>query len=230
MKPSISKEININYLVKARHRGQDPLLFLDMRAGRRYVLKNSKDLSVLNLFSYTCGIGLCAVKGEAKEVWNIDFAKSSLEIGQENAQINQITGENFKLIKEDVFGALYQMAGIPFKGRLAKRKPEVKLKEKNFDLVFLDPPPWSKGHFGTVDLIRDYQSIFKPALMVTAPGGRIIAVNNVGQVNLNDWIEILKRCAIKAGKPIKEIEIIQPEDDFPSWDKNHPLKIAVCQL
>lgn len=38
-----------------------------------------------------------------------------------------------------------------------KRKEEKDLKAKQFDLVFLDPPTWSKSKHGAVDLVRDYQ-------------------------------------------------------------------------
>lgn len=232
LKPKIINEIGLKYLIKARHRGIDPFLFLDMRAGRRFILKNSKNLSVLNLFAYTAGSGVAAMAGGAKEAWNIDFASSSLEIGKENGKLNNLDNENFKLIKSDVFAALRQLTATPFKGRGKRTAPptDIKLPEKSFDLVFLDPPAFAKSPFGTVDLIRDYQSIFKLSLMATKQGGRIIAVNNVAKVNLNEWVEILKRCATKAGRNISNVEIIEPESDFPSWDKNFPLKIAVCEV
>lgn len=232
LKTQIIKEIGLNYFIKARHRGQDPFLFLDMRAGRRFILNNSQGLSFLNLFAYTSGSGIAAMAGGAKEVWNIDFASSSMEIGKENAILNNFLKPEFKLIKSDVFAALRQLTGTPFKGRNSKMniKPEVNFEEKQFDLVFLDPPAFSKSPFGTVDLIRDYQSIFKLSLLATKTGGRIIAVNNVAKVDINDWTEILKRCATKAGRNISNIEIIEPEADFPSWDKNFPLKIAVCDV
>jgi 23S rRNA (cytosine1962-C5)-methyltransferase len=228
----IFTELGLKYISKARHRGQDPLLFLDMRAGRRFVLNNSNGLSVLNLFAYTCGTGICAIAGAAKEVWNIDFAASSLAAGVKNAELNGFAGQKFKVVKTDVFAALRQFCGLPLKGRFSKSlpKPEITMPERTFDLVFLDPPAWSKGPFGNVDLVRDYQSIFKLALLATTPGGRIIAVNNVAKVNLEDWLDILRRCAVKAGRQIKNIEVIRPEADFPSWDYNYPLKIAVCEV
>lgn len=38
-----------------------------------------------------------------------------------------------------------------------KKEEEKDLKAKQFDLVFLDPPTWSKSKHGAVDLVRDYQ-------------------------------------------------------------------------
>ena len=33
-----------------------------------------------------------------------------------------------------------------------------------------------------------------------------------------------------AGRPLKAMELIEPEADFPSFDGNHPLKIAVLEV
>ena len=98
-----------------------------------------------------------------------------------------------------------------------------------FDLVILDPPAWSKGPFGAVDVERDYASLFKPALLATASGGTILATNHVAKVEIETWIESLKRCADKAGRPLRSIEHIAIESDFPSLDGKPPLKIAVCE-
>jgi 23S rRNA (cytosine1962-C5)-methyltransferase len=227
--PYVAKELGISYRVQGRHQGQDPWLFLDMRAGRRYVKENSKNKSVLNLFSYTCGIGIAAGVGGASSVLNIDFAKSSLAIGQDNAKLNQL--DQIQFVQSDAFPAIKQLAGIPVAGRRSQRLPHYpKLSKQQFDLVFLDPPRWAKSPFGNVDLVRDYQSLFKPSLMATADGGQLICCNNVAQVDRDEWIELLKRCAIKAGRPLKSIDILLPDNDFPSPDNNPPLKMAICQL
>lgn len=173
---------------------------------------------------------MCYGGESSREVWNIDFSESSLEIGLENARLNQCEKPEFITIKTDVFSALRQFTNTPYKGRNAINKPEVILEEHGFDLVFLDPPAWAKSPFGTVDLVRDYQSIFKLALKAINPRGRVIAVNNVSQVQLEDWLEILRRCATKCGRPLKSIEVLEPENDFPSWDRKFPLKIAVCEI
>ena len=96
--------------------------------------------------------------------------------------------------------------------------------------MVLDPPTFSKGPFGAVDLVRDYQGLFKPALMATSPGGAILATNHVSTVDMEDWLESLRRCATKAGRPLVDIEVITPDPDFPSPDGKHPLKMAWCRV
>jgi 23S rRNA (cytosine1962-C5)-methyltransferase len=97
--------------------------------------------------------------------------------------------------------------------------------------VVLDPPAWSKSPFGAVDVAGDYASLFKPAVLATRPGGgRIIATNHVASVELETWVEALKRCAAKAGRPLRSVQPLAPEGDFPSFDGKHPLKIVVCEV
>lgn len=224
-----AKELGLNYEILARHKGLDPYLFLDLRVGRRWLLKHSAGKSVLNLFAYTCGLGQVAAAGGASEVWNVDFSESALQIGRQNLARNNLAESKVRFLKEDYFAAIWQLSGIGVKGRRARRK-FTKLKQREFDLVLLDPPARAKGSFHTVDLIGDYPSVFKPALLSCAPGGRIMATNNVGSVERDQFEQILRRCADKAGRPIKELRWLVPDDDFPSFDGQHPLKIALCEV
>lgn len=227
----VCHELGLRYRVRSRHAGRDPLLFLDMRAGRRWVLNQAKGLSVLNLFAYTCGLGLCAAAGGASEVWNIDFAERNLQVGRENAELNGFAAESFRLIKSDFFPAVRQLAGLPIQGRRGQKpRPYLQMAPRQFDLVCLDPPGWAKSPFGTVDLIRDYPSVLKPAVLATKPGGRLLCANNVAAVELESWLDVLQRCATKAGRPPQAIDLLTPEADFPSSDGRHPLKLAVVQL
>ena len=224
------REGGLKYLVRARHRGIDPWLFLDLRAARRAVRGSVKGLSVLNLFSYTCGVGVCAAAGGAGEVWNVDFSESALEVGRRNAALNGIPENKFRQVNEDCLTVVRQLAGLDVGGRYGQKRRYEKLSPKAFDLVFLDPPAWAKGPLASVDLVRDYPSLFKPAVLTVKPGGRIIATNNVAAVGYEEWTGILKRCAAKAGRPIKNLEPIAPDADFPSFDGNPPLKTAVCEV
>jgi 23S rRNA (cytosine1962-C5)-methyltransferase len=79
-----------------------------------------------------------------------------------------------------------------------------------------------------VDIARDYSSLFKPAVLATTPGGRVLATNHLASVDCDEWIELLRRCAKKAGRPLRDVELLRPEADFPSFDGRSPLKLAVC--
>ena len=84
----VGHEWGLNYRVRGRHAGQDPLLFLDLRAARGWVKQHSAGKRVLNLFAYTCGVGLSAAAGGASAVCNLDFAEGNLAVGRENGALN----------------------------------------------------------------------------------------------------------------------------------------------
>ncbi|MCB0217140.1 MAG: class I SAM-dependent methyltransferase [Caldilineae bacterium] len=226
----IGEELGLRYGLPPRHRGQDPLLFLDLRAARRRVLAESAGLEVLNLFAYSCGIGLCAAKGGASAVWNVDFAASALEVGRQNAERNGLNEPSTRYLNEDVLPALRQLAGLSVPLRRGKHPRYLRLRPRQFDLVVLDPPTWSTGPFGAVDIVRDYAGLFKPALLATRPGGRVLATNHAAQVAREDWWAILERCAVKAGRPLRDLEPIEPEADFPSLDGAPPLKMVLATV
>jgi 23S rRNA (cytosine1962-C5)-methyltransferase len=228
--PREAHELGVTYLVQARHAGQDPWLFLDLRAGRRRVMREAPGRSLLNMFAYTCGVGIAAAKAGASSVMNVDFAESSLSVGRQNARLNELPTQPL-FIKSDAFAALRQLSGIGQPERVrGKRMPEFpKLEPQRFDLVFLDPPRYAKSPFGVVDVINDYPAVFKPALLCTAEGGTLFCSNNVANVDRDGWLDQLQRSARKAGRPIRDFEWIWPEADFPSPDGKPPLKMVALK-
>jgi 23S rRNA (cytosine1962-C5)-methyltransferase len=226
----VGHEWGLNYRVRGRHAGQDPLLFLDLRNARGWVKQHAAGKSVLNLFAYTCGVGLCASAGGAREVWNLDFAAGNLAVGKENAALNPHLPA-MRFIQSDYFSAIRQLADLPIAHRRGHRLPSYeRLEQRQFDLVFLDPPAWAKSAFGTVDLLRDYQSLLKPALLTTAEGGVLVCSNNLAKVDMGEWRDQVVRCASKLGRPVRDCQPIFPAADFPSRDGHAPLKTLILQF
>jgi 23S rRNA (cytosine1962-C5)-methyltransferase len=229
--PRQAHELGVTYLIQARHAGQDPWLFLDLRAARRHVMRAAPGRSLLNLFSYTCGVGLAAAKTGVRSVLNVDFAESNLAVGRRNGQLNQLPIRP-RFLKSDAFAALRQLSGLGQPERVrGKRLPDFpKLEPQQFDLVFLDPPRYAKSPFGVVDLINDYPALFKPALLCTTAGGSLYCCNNAAEVDRLAWLDQLHRSARKAGRPIRDFEWILPEADFPSPDGNPPMKMLALSV
>jgi len=230
LEDQIGHEWGLNYRVRGRHPGQDPLLFLDLRNARGWVKQHSAGKSVLNLFAYTCGVGLCAAAGGAGRVLNLDFAEGNLAVGRENGLLNpELPAMDF--LQSDYFPAIRQLAGLPVSQRRGHKLPGYpRIQQEQFDLVLLDPPAWAKSAFGTVDLLRDYQSLLKPAIMATAEDGVLICCNNLARVSMSDWREQVLRCASKLGRPVRDCQALGPASDFPSADNNPPLKTLILQF
>ena len=220
------RELGVHYEAPLVHRGQDPWLFLDLRVGRRWIQANSEGKRVRNLFAYTGSSGLVAATAGAAEVLNVDHGGWPLRAAQELARLNRVEVETLKM---DYFLAVRQLAGLRIKGRAVRRGFE-KLQPRSFDLVVLDPPTFTKGPFGAVDIVRDYSGLLKPALLCLAEGGQALVTNHSPRVALEDWEDQLRRCASKCGKELRGLEFLKPEADFPSTDGKPPLKIAVLSV
>lgn len=225
------REMGVRYRFRARHAGQDPWLFLDLRATRRRVMREASGKALLNVFAYTCGVGIVAARAGARHVVNVDFSESGLAVGKENARLNALP-IRVRFVRSDAFAALRQLSGIgqPQVVRGKRLPPFPALAPRQFDVVCLDPPRHAKSPFGVVDLVNDYPALFKPALLCTAEGGTLICTNNVARVAREAWIDQLERSARKAGRPLREIEWIEPEADFPSPDGKPPLKVALLRV
>ncbi len=108
-----------------------------MKKGRQFVYENAKDKKVLNLFSYTCSFSVCASKGEAKEIVNIDMAKNALNTGRLNHQKNNLDTKNVKFLPHNILKSW---------GKIKKSGP--------YDIIIIDPPSFQKGSFAAT---KDYE-------------------------------------------------------------------------
>jgi 23S rRNA (cytosine1962-C5)-methyltransferase len=219
-------------------------------------------VSVLNAFAYTCGAGVVAADAGAGRVVNTDHSASYLAYGDANAKLNGVP--KMDSLCCDFYPAMRQMAGLAMPGRKemgrggrgggrggregrggrgrsdGKSKNNsisapAKIEPETFDLVILDPPTLTKTRFGAVDIENDYPSLAKPSALCVKPGGVLLATNHSAAVGLDDWLEIVSRCATKAGREVVSVDVIEPDgvddDDFPPLDDGkRPLKVAAFTL
>ncbi|MCY3761551.1 MAG: class I SAM-dependent methyltransferase [Gemmatimonadetes bacterium] len=143
-------------------RGRSPGLFLDQRRNRRWILEEARGSSVLNLFAYTGGFGLCAARGGAAEVVNVDSSRANLEWARENARLNGLDRHSIE------FAAVDARLFIRGCGRRGRR----------FDLIVCDPPSFSRGREGVFRIERDLFSLLADAAALLRPGGRMLVCSN----------------------------------------------------
>jgi len=84
------------------HHGQKTGFFIDQRENRLMIQGLARDRSILNLFSYTGGFSLHALKGGAREVISVDSSQDALDMAERNAGLNGYH-ENSRYVKSDVF-------------------------------------------------------------------------------------------------------------------------------
>jgi len=137
-------------------------IFLDQRDNRAEIGNRSAGLRVLNCFAYTCAFGVSAALAGAQTV-NIDLSKRYLDWGRRNYELNGIDPAGHEFIFGDTQNWLERFA----------RKP------RQFDLVILDPPTFSRDKNGKVFTIeKGFPTLVSAAESVLTPKGVLFCSTN----------------------------------------------------
>ncbi|MDZ7734731.1 MAG: class I SAM-dependent methyltransferase [Gammaproteobacteria bacterium] len=121
----------------------DTGLFLDHRPIRQYIGKHAEGCRFLNLFAYTGTATVAAARGGARSSVSVDLSRTYIDWAKRNMDLNGLGGNRHEFIQEDA------------------RKWLKKNGERAFDLIFLDPPSFSRSKRmqGTLDTQRDHVAL-----------------------------------------------------------------------
>lgn len=199
------QEAGLSYWVNLG-RNQNSGLFLDMCNGRQWMRKHAKDKAVLNLFSYTCSLGIAAAAGAANSVVNIDMAKGAIKRGQQNLALNDVACLRNTFIAQDIFKMIK---------KLTQKGP--------FDLLIADPPSFQSKAF---DVRRDYEKLLtklKPAL---ADNAQLILCLNSPALGESFLHELVGRVFPEA----RFVERIANPEVLADVNEDASLKVMLFQL
>lgn len=191
-------------------------LFLDMRDLRAWVRAQARGKTVLNCFAYTCGFGCAALAGGAARAVNVDVAKPYLEWGKLNTALNGFSPDPQDFIAGEVFDWLK---------RFGKRR-------LTFDLVIIDPPPYSTTKASRFSIQRHYADLVSAAARVTAPGGWLVACANAAELPLAAF-KTRVRAGLSAAQVAARLLHVwhEPSLDFPVAPGEKPyLKVGLIQV
>lgn len=148
------KEYGINYNLDI-FKGQKTGFFLDQRENRLLLRSLAKNNSVLNLYAYSGGFSLNALKGGAKEVTSVEASPIAVDLLNENIKLNKLTNTHTAL-KTDCTEYL---------------KQETKL----FDIVIQDPPALVKRRQDLKNGLSYYRGLTGLTLNRVTPGGLLMS-------------------------------------------------------
>lgn len=180
--------------------------FLDQRDNRDLIRTFAKDLTVLNLFSYTGGFSLFAAAGGAREVTSVDIAKVAIENVKRNFEINQL-----KTPHHDIATDAFEFV-----------EKEISLKHK-YDLVITDPPSFAPNEKSVPQATAAYIKIFASSIRLVRENGLFVASSCSSHISTEDFLEITREAFSKAGKRGTLVQMGgQPVD--------HPFPLAMPEL
>ncbi|MCF6331169.1 MAG: class I SAM-dependent methyltransferase, partial [Sulfurimonas sp.] len=177
--------------------------FPDMKNGRKFVRDNSKDKSVLNLFSYTCAFSIASVLGGATKVSNIDMNKSALSSGRINHHINNLDTRKVSFLPYNILKSF---------SRIKKKGP--------YDLIIIDPPTFQKGSF---EATKDYRKLIMKLPQIASTECTLLACLN--SPDLDECF--IKDLITELAPSFKYSHRLENVNEFASEDESRSLKNLV---
>ena len=183
-------------------RGQKTGFFVDQRENRALVERYAKGKEVLNMFCYTGGFSLYALRGGAKSVDSVDVSQKAIDLVNINVARNFPKATNHTAVAADAFEYL------------SKQKAE----GKTYDLIILDPPAFAKHRDAVKNALRGYQRINAKAIEMIRPGGILFTFSCSQAVDKEAFRLAVFSAAAQVGRKVRILhQLHQPQD--------HPINI-----
>lgn len=205
--PHIVSEAGLKYRVHVL-RGQNHGLFLDMAEGRRWVYdhvanhpEHRHGIKVLNLFAYTCAFSVSALQAGARQVLNMDMAQGALAVGQQNHQLNHLSGASF--LAHDIFSSW---------GKINRGGP--------YHLIIIDPPSYQKGSFVAT---KDYAKLMRRLPDLLRPGGHVLLCLNAPELGT----DFLRNQMAEIAPDLQFVERVSNPEVFADVNEERSLKVLV---
>lgn len=180
-------------------KGQKTGFFVDQRENRHLLESYAKGRSVLNMFCYTGGFSVYAMRGDAKLVHSVDSSAKAIELTNKNVEMNFPGDERHKAFCEDAFKFL-------------------DANDNTYDLIVLDPPAFAKHRAALHNALKGYTRLNVKGLQRIKPGGILFTFSCSQIVTKDNFRNAVFTAAVQANRKVRILhQLHQPAD--------HPINI-----
>lgn len=180
-------------------RGQKTGFFVDQRENRSLLEQYARGRKVLNMFCYTGGFSVYAMRGGAELVHSVDSSSKAIDLTLANAELNFPGDARHEAFAEDAFKFLEQAGS-------------------NYDLIVLDPPAFAKHKDALRNALRGYTRLNAIAFQKIKPGGILFTFSCSQAVNKDQFRLAVFTAAAMSGRHVRILhQLHQPAD--------HPINI-----
>lgn len=208
-------ENGLKFLVDIEN-GQKTGYFLDQQDNRRAIQHIVKGADVLGAFTYTGTFEIHAAAYGAKSVLGLDISENAVAQANRNAALNKVE-HIVKFEAENAFDKLKQWA-----------------KEgKQYDVVMLDPPSFTKTRENIQKAITGYKEINLRGMKLVKPGGFLVTSSCTNLIQPDLFLEIIQMAARDARRKIRQVCFQSQSADHPivwGWDNTVYLKFLIIQV
>ncbi len=180
-------------------KGQKTGFFVDQRENRALLERYSARRSVLNMFCYTGGFSVYAMRGGAEVVHSVDSSAKAISLTNKNVELNFPGDPRHKAFAEDAFKFLENMG-------------------HNYDLIILDPPAFAKHKNVLRNALQGYRKLNAIAFEKIKPGGILFTFSCSQVVSKENFRLAVFSAAAQSGRSVRILhQLTQPAD--------HPVNI-----
>lgn len=180
-------------------KGQKTGFFVDQRENRALLEHYAKGRAVLNMFCYTGGFSVYAMRGGAKLVHSVDSSAKAIDLTNRNIALNFPGDERHKAYAEDAFKYLDAMGG-------------------DYDLIILDPPAFAKHKEALRQALKGYTRLNAKAFEKIKHGGILFTFSCSQVVSKEHFRMAVFTAAAQSGRRVRILhQLHQPAD--------HPINI-----
>ncbi|MCQ2343883.1 MAG: class I SAM-dependent rRNA methyltransferase [Paludibacteraceae bacterium] len=180
-------------------KGQKTGFFLDQRENRLLLQRYAKGRDVLNMFCYTGGFSLYALRGDARMVHSVDASERAVELVNGNVAMNFADDKRHEAFAADAFDFLTQIEG-------------------RYDLIVLDPPAFAKHRDAVRNALIGYRRINTMAFKAIRSGGVLFTFSCSQAVSPEQFRLAVFTAAAQSGRRVRILhKLTQPVD--------HPINI-----
>ncbi len=181
-------------------KGQKTGFFVDQRDNRSLLERYSRGRKVLNMFCYTGGFSVYALRGQAELVHSVDSSAKAIALTRANVELNFPGDTRHEAFAEDAFKFLDRVGS------------------NRYDLIVLDPPAFAKHRTALRNALRGYQRLNAAAIERIAPGGIIFTFSCSQAVSKEQFRLAVFSAAAQTGRRVRILhQLTQPAD--------HPINI-----
>ena len=180
-------------------RGQKTGFFIDQRDNRSLLEHYATGRSVLNMFCYTGGFSVYALRGGAERVHSVDSSAKAIELTNRNVALNFPGDTRHEAYADDAFKFLQN-------------------NREEYDLIILDPPAFAKHRDAVRNALKGYQRLNAKAIRQIRSGGLLFTFSCSQAVSREQFRLAVFSAAAETGREVRILhQLTQPAD--------HPVNI-----
>ncbi len=177
-------------------KGQKTGFFVDQRENRQLLESYAKDRSVLNMFCYTGGFSVYAMRGGAKLVHSVDSSAKAVELTNRNISLNFKDDVRHKAFCDDAFKFLDRH-------------------EDKYDLIILDPPAFAKHRSALRNALKGYTRLNVKGLEKIKSGGILFTFSCSQVVTKDQFRQAVFTAAAQSKRKVRILHQLHQPSDHP---------------